>query len=927
MQHPVLHIPSHSPRPTSAPASRAAQIQRHPEDHTGPSGRSSRSGVSGSPAPSVSDEEETDGDGDGDADAEDVDALDGDAEAEADEEISIGRRITGPAEMLSPSMKKGMAIVNPSGSGGGVVRSRRDTIRASLSSSVMDVSDSLGGIGPGGGLAWRFPSYLQTNGELPPSPAFLPHEIIIHIFRFLPLPSDLKSALLVCKSWCHCAVEFIWFKPSLGTQISNFLRMLIIVTRTARSQAYQELFADEMGIGGEDVEMLEDGPPSPTASVSAEVDGEGGEKEEERAPTFAYPRYIRRLNFSLLAQQIDDPILRHLLPCTRLERLTLNGCTGISDAGLIPLVRRLKGLVALDLSECVGIADAGVVEVGRNCRRLQGLNLTGCKNVGDEGVMAVAAGCPGMRRQAIDVDLWLWDDEQIKMKGLASLTDSALIALCASCPLLLEIDIALCTKVTPKAFWTLFRLSTHLRELVMTQLPEIDETAFPISTCISRIPIDSYREEIRLTLPSSFDALASTLGTLDEKPFPPVFDHLRFLDLSQLSRLTDAAVDGIVTQCPRIRNLLLAKCNALTDEALNSVGRLGKHLHYLHLGHVNNITDKAVIRLARNCTRLRYIDLACCPNLTDLSRIGLVRVQNLTDSAIYALVERSSLERIHLSYCERITVSAIHFLLTRLTKLTHLSLTGVPAFRRNDLQSYCRPAPKDFNAHQRTAFCVYSGKGVADLRRYLTSLAQNRGYNPIYYGRATDAQLEAPSDATERLQYQTPFTGAGPGGPLVPGAGMGGRRGGPRHINVAAIRQQMESHIAAGTIPMDVDPPDWPTVPSSNANAGPSGHGHGHGHSHGQRSLSLPPAAASNAGASTSRMPMGSPHPQPQWLADQLVARNGREYRLIGRDETGRAVYELIEQDESEGTRNQSTSGSGRLMPGAFERSESPSAE
>lgn len=81
--------------------------------------------------------------------------------------------------------------------------------------------------------------------------------------------------------------------------------------------------------------------------------------------------------------------------------------------------------------------------------------------------------------------------------------------------------------------------------------------------------------------------------------------------------------------------------------------------------------------------------------LPKLRRVGLVRVNNLTDEAIYALAERhATLERIHLSYCDQITVMAIHFLLQKLHKLTHLSLTGIPAFRDPDLQKYCREAPK-----------------------------------------------------------------------------------------------------------------------------------------------------------------------------------------------------------------------------------------
>lgn len=161
------------------------------------------------------------------------------------------------------------------------------------------------------------------------------------------------------------------------------------------------------------------------------------------------------------------------------------------------------------------------------------------------------------------------------------------------------------------------------------------------------------------------------------------------------------------------------------------------------------ITDKAVTAIARSCTRLRYIDLACsftllhncsrtrrlrgwkfpnetgCNNLTDVSvlelaanlprlkRIGLVRVRfpsprplsprltrslvqvtNITDASLDALHARTSLERIHLSYCSNLTVSGVNDLLQHLPRLTHLSLTEVQAFRKKVLQVFCRPPPK-----------------------------------------------------------------------------------------------------------------------------------------------------------------------------------------------------------------------------------------
>lgn len=65
---------------------------------------------------------------------------------------------------------------------------------------------------------------------------------------------------------------------------------------------------------------------------------------------------------------------------------------------------------------------------------------------------------------------------------------------------------------------------------------------------------------------------------------------------------------------------------------------------------------------------------------------------------------------------------AIHFLLQKLHKLNHLSLTGIPSFRKAELQQFCRTPPAEFNSSQRSAFCVYSGDGVDQLRRYLQQL-------------------------------------------------------------------------------------------------------------------------------------------------------------------------------------------------------------
>jgi hypothetical protein len=73
-----------------------------------------------------------------------------------------------------------------------------------------------------------------------------------------------------------------------------------------------------------------------------------------------------------------------------------------------------------------------------------------------------------------------------------------------------------------------------------------------------------------------------------------------------------------------------------------------------------------------------------------------------------------------------LNLQAIHELLQYCPRLTHLSLTGVQTFLREDLTRFCRPAPSEFTAPQRDVFCVFSGEGVSRLREYLQRLAEDQ---------------------------------------------------------------------------------------------------------------------------------------------------------------------------------------------------------
>ncbi|KAI0872509.1 hypothetical protein GGS24DRAFT_502744 [Hypoxylon argillaceum] len=438
-------------------------------------------------------------------------------------------------------------------------------------------------------------------------------------------------------------------------------------------------------------------------------------------PFFTYTAFIKRLNLAALADRVSDGSVTPLAVCTRVERLTLTNCHQLSDGGLTPLVENSQHLLALDLSGDNNITEKSIIAIAENCHKLQGLNISGCKQVSNDSLVQLARNCRFIKR--------------LKLNDCNQLNDAAVLAFATHCPNILEIDLHQCSDIGNEPISALLAKEQSLRELRLASCELIDDGAF-------------------LALP----------------PFR-TYENLRILDLTSCSRLTDRAVEKIIEVAPRLRNLVLAKCGNITDVAVHAIAKLQKNLHYVHLGHCRHITDDAVKRLVRSCNRIRYIDLGCCTNLTDesvtllaglpkLKRIGLVKCASITDKSMYALatandhrsqyrnaaghpshdVRAPSLERVHLSYCTNLTLPSIIKLLNCCPKLTHLSLTGVPAFLRDDLDRFCREAPPDFTEHQRAVFCVFSGTGVAGLRHHLNTREEFAEYRE---GR-TQRRREAP---------------------------------------------------------------------------------------------------------------------------------------------------------------------------------------
>jgi len=76
------------------------------------------------------------------------------------------------------------------------------------------------------------PSQTPTNSLA--KAATIPSELILQIFKYVTSTADLKSCILVCKSWCRCGVELLWHKP-VFTGYASLIKLLVTLSRNTQN--------------------------------------------------------------------------------------------------------------------------------------------------------------------------------------------------------------------------------------------------------------------------------------------------------------------------------------------------------------------------------------------------------------------------------------------------------------------------------------------------------------------------------------------------------------------------------------------------------------------------------------------------------------------------------------------------------------------
>jgi F-box and leucine-rich repeat protein GRR1 len=185
----------------------------------------------------------------------------------------------------------------------------------------------------------------------------IPSEIILQILKHVKETSepDLAQCIYVCRRWSYLALELLWCKPNL-MHSTSWLAFFTIIQSTHQS--------------------------------------------------YPYTSFIRRINLSPLSTLIEDIHIITLNACVRLERLTLAGCSKITDVGLCALINQQEHgigteLVSIDLSDVNQISDTTILKIAAYCPNLQGLNLCMSQEqqlITDIGIIQLSRRCICLKR-------------------------------------------------------------------------------------------------------------------------------------------------------------------------------------------------------------------------------------------------------------------------------------------------------------------------------------------------------------------------------------------------------------------------------------------------------------------------------------------------------------------------------------------------
>ncbi|KAF8566431.1 hypothetical protein P879_07281 [Paragonimus westermani] len=398
----------------------------------------------------------------------------------------------------------------------------------------------------------------------------LPSELLVAIFRFLPLVDLLQSIPVVCRLWYDLSHSPV-LRKRLSLKKNTPPEYLLSSIRTR---------------------PLLDVLHSPALDQAAPM----LPKALKMCPTLR----CLDVGFCSLTEETADQ-LSLSMPST-LRHLNVEGVKSVGLSFIKNLVVRCPSLEALNLSHCVGVCDSCVQLIATKLPRLKRLNLDGVLWLSDTALehlvhaVAMKTGCLSA--------LWL-DGFELSTPGVRLFTQRlARLQNSFERQLPDERNFTSLPFAGLQILWISF--CDHLT----------DEAIEPLGQLSSLVAL-TLRKAQQITSQSWSRLFLSNIDSI-QQPALPALRYLEHLDLSEAPSVNDSVVTDICQCCgPQLRSLTLNWCWDLTDVGLNEIVSTCSTLRHLSLVGNHLIRGDSLMDVCSKLPHLNILNLTQCNHVQD----------------------------------------------------------------------------------------------------------------------------------------------------------------------------------------------------------------------------------------------------------------------------------------------------------------------
>lgn len=290
-------------------------------------------------------------------------------------------------------------------------------------------------------------------------------------------------------------------------------------------------------------------------------------------------QYARFLSFEYRESLVSDITLNDIATyCPSLQNLSLAGCRNITDAGLRYLSRgKLRyTLKYIDLSDCVLVTDEGLSLISQKFQRLQKVSFNGCTGLTNSGIKtsirnSATLDWPSTSRSSL---------QEIYLRRCPNLSGNTIKYLAVTCgPSLQALNLAYSAYIGDKQIRVIAEYCVNLRHLSLARNRpsenevEAGQSRRDVSATNTLIAGPAVVDKTDEIVDGSIEYLVRRLP------------QLRYLDLSNITSITNNSVVIISKYCQNLVTLILVGCDMMNEDSLSPLSEL----HRQH-GQLVNIT-------------------------------------------------------------------------------------------------------------------------------------------------------------------------------------------------------------------------------------------------------------------------------------------------------------------------------------------------